>query len=492
MVLLKKSLKQSTQMQQRSQADGYLTVYLSLSMTVILSLILALLSGARIGAVKMKTELVTDIAMNSVLGEYNRELFDRYGLLLLDDSFGKKQGSVRNVEEHLSKYFRKNFELSDKGITGRKTYMSAKLTDCAVTGFSLASDNNGAVLKRQILSYMEGDAVGRIVSGVSKNVDDLKESGYDSSDFEEKADENDSAMSGKYETDSDGDGENEEIDIDNPAQSVASKKGLGILTLAAPDMSKISSAAINEDLYASHRTLSKGTGLDDDYSMGASKKALFNEYIFEKMSSYGNEMEDSPLKYELEYIYAGKDSDYKNLEAVCNKLFLWREAANFAYIMTDSAKLAEAEALALTAAAVVAAPELCEVVKTAIILAWTFAESISDIHILLTGGRVPMVKTAASWKLSLEAMLSFGDNLTDGGGSGLKYEDYLRMMVLMENEDKKTMRLMDVMEMNIRNTEGNEYFKIDNCIDVFRADFKASSRGMESFEVDRIYGYEME
>jgi hypothetical protein len=484
-------LKQSTQMQLKSQANGYLTVYLSLSMTVILSLILALLSGARIGAVKMKTELVSDIAMNSVLGEYNRELFDRYGLLFLDDSYGSKSGSIKNVEEHLADYFRKNFELTDKGITGRKTYLSAKLLESGITGYSVASDNGGAVLKRQILSYMEGDAIGKIVKNVSKNVDDLNKTGYDSTDFQKKVNKNNSEISETYSADTDGDGEDEEIDIDNPAQSVASKRRLGILTLAAPDMSKISSAAINSDLYASHRSLSKGTGLDDKFSMGASEKALFNEYIFEKTSCYGAEKDDSRLKYELEYIYAGKDSDYKNLEKVAEKLLLWREASNFAYIMTDKSKLAEAEALALTASAVIAMPELCEIVKTAIILSWTFAESVSDLHILLTGGKVPLVKTAKSWRLSLEAMLSFGDHLKDGGGSGLKYEDYLRMLILTENDSKKTMRLMDVIEMNVRSTKGNDSFKIDNCIDAFRADFKASSRGMKSFEVDRIYSYEM-
>ena len=56
----------------RLQAKGYLTVFLSLSITIILSLILALYQGARIGAMKMRTECVSDIAMNSVLAEYQQ------------------------------------------------------------------------------------------------------------------------------------------------------------------------------------------------------------------------------------------------------------------------------------------------------------------------------------------------------------------------------------------------------------------------------------
>ncbi len=127
--------KQSMQMRQRSQVDAYLTVYLSLSLTVILSLILALLYGARVGAVKMKSELVCDIAMSSALGEYNRELFDRYGLLFIDDSYCSSNGSVVNTREHLSKYFSKNFELSPIGYIKRRSRgMNARLDEVAITG----------------------------------------------------------------------------------------------------------------------------------------------------------------------------------------------------------------------------------------------------------------------------------------------------------------------------------------------------------------------
>ena len=57
---------------------------MSLSIMIILSLVLALYQGARIGAVRMKTECVADIAMNSVLAEYNRELYEQYGLLMVE------------------------------------------------------------------------------------------------------------------------------------------------------------------------------------------------------------------------------------------------------------------------------------------------------------------------------------------------------------------------------------------------------------------------
>ncbi len=94
----------------RSLTKGYLTVYLSMTITIILSLILVLFQGARIGAVRMKTECVADIAMNSVLAEYSRALYEQYGLLMVDTSYGTGTHSVVNTEEHLGYYVKKNFE----------------------------------------------------------------------------------------------------------------------------------------------------------------------------------------------------------------------------------------------------------------------------------------------------------------------------------------------------------------------------------------------
>ena len=477
-------------MPQKSQVDAYLTVYLSLSIPVILALILALLEGARVGATKMKSEIAVDIATNSVLGEYNRELFSKYSVLLLDDSFGTSNGSILKVQDHLSDYFTKNFEISPVGLaTGRHSGINATLDDIAVTGYSLATDNEGDALFRQIVSYMEAEAFEGTKSKVEKNVEILKNNGFDTLDIDEKEKENEKEMSGSYTVDPDEDGETEEITIDNPVYQVSSKKSLGILTLAAPDFDSISDAAINADQYASNRKLRQGTGLMESSQKGAFSKLLMDEYIFEKCGRYGHETVDSPLKYELEYIYAGKDSDYANLEKVMESIFLWREASNFMHIMGDADKLEEAQALALTASVLIAVPELEEVIKMAVILAWTFAETVQDIRILMTGGKVPLVKTASDWKLSIEAMLDFQENLSDGGGRGLSYEDYLRMLLFMEKDKKKIFRLMDIMEMNVRQSEGNGEFRLDNCIDTFRADFTVKGRNLRNYEIERTVSY---
>ena len=479
-------------MRQKSQAEAYITVYLSLSLTIILTLILALLQGARIGAVRMKSELVMDIAMNSALGEYNRELFDRYGLLFIDTTYGAQNGSVIKTREHLEKYYKKNFELSPLGlISGRTTMIPAKLSSVDITGYSLATDGGGAVLRRQILSYMGSEPVEDALKKVQNNADKLKKTGYADMDVERDARSNAAEINAPKDRDLDGDGNNETYYVDNPAAGVTAQKSIGVLMLAAPDIDSLSSAAVDSSCLASHRKLEKGTGLDESEDSGVGPDMLFERYIHEKCGCYGLEREGSHLKYELEYILAGKDSDYANLEKVVERLFLIKEAANFAYIMNDPVKLEEAGALALTASILLAIPELEQAIKMAIIFAWTFAETISDLRILLSGGKVPIIKTKESWNLTIENMLEFREHLKEGGGSGLSYEDYLKMLLLLEKKQKKTMRLMDIIEMNIRDLSGNPGFRMDGCMDILSANFNINGAYNKKIEIERVYGYEM-
>ena len=131
------SLRQLGKIHVLSRTKGYLTVFLSLTITLIMSLILALYSGARIGAVKMKTECVADISMNSVLAEYSRELYKQYGLLMVDTSYGTGRHSITNTEEHLRKYAQKNFEPSVVGrLTRTSTMTKMYCKDARITGSS--------------------------------------------------------------------------------------------------------------------------------------------------------------------------------------------------------------------------------------------------------------------------------------------------------------------------------------------------------------------
>ena len=477
----------------KSQTKGYITVFLSLSIMIILSLVLALYQGARIGAVRMKTECVADIAMNSVLAEYSRELYEQYGLLMVDTSYGTGNPSIKNLEDHLRHYAEKNFERSTAGgILNAQTMTAMYCKDVKISGYSVATDNNGAVLNRQILAYMAGEPIGYLMGEVSSNASSLQSGGLDSTDVDAMASENqeiiDSTELPEIEKE---DGKKEIISIGNPADVVNSQRGIGALNLALPDKTGISESVCSLSEYASHRNLNKGTGLDDQMGITAVQKLILDQYYYEKCSRYGAEMDKAQLKYQLEYLIYGLDSDYGNLEKMAETLLFWRQASNMIYLFSCQEKVSEAEAIATALSVILFVPELADAIKYSILFAWTFAESISDLHILFSGGRVPLFKSDETWKLSLSNMFSFRDHLgSQDNQEGLLYEDYLRIKLLMTNHLEKTKRMMDIIEMDLRQTEGNAGFKLDYCVDVFRAQLEVGTKYGYEVGIERIYGYE--
>ena len=46
----------------------------------------------------------------------------------------------------------------------------------------------------------------------------------------------------------------------------------------------------------------------------------------------------------------------------------------------------------------------------------------------------------------------------------MDYQDYLRILLALSDITEQTFRAMDVAEAEIRNTVGNEHFRLDACI----------------------------
>ena len=473
---------------------GYLTVFLSLTITIMLSLILALLWSARIGAIRMKTECATDISMNSVLAEYNRALFEQYDLLLTDCSYQTDTPSMANVEEHLKYFMRGNLHTTVEGrITGTRTMTAAECTEAVIPAYSFATDGNGAVLRRQILAYMEGEPVTEAVAEAASNLAVITANGYDTHDVEAEAAENWKRLNEIEIPEQEGeDGEEHEPIPDNPANAVESQKGIGVVNLAVPDPSAVSTKTVNLGQFTSHRQKNRGTGLDEGESLSLVDRLLLDQYMTEKTGCFTDLKEGSLLQYQMEYLIAGKDSDFDNLEHCARILLFWREAADFAYLVSDEAKVAECEALATIISAILLCPELMDPLKWSMIFAWSFAEAISDMRILYTGGRVPLIKTAENWHITFLNLAFFRDHLGGNGDSGLTYQDYLRMLLLLQSVEDKTDRMGDLIEMDVRQTPGNGHFRLDWCLDIFTAQLTVVSRSGFRMEMVRTYGYESE
>lgn len=88
---------------------GYITVYLSLVTGILLSLLLTVMEGVRMHTIRTQTECVMDMAMDSALAEYHREMLEQYDLFFIDMSYGGRAPSFSNTEEHIRSYMNMNF-----------------------------------------------------------------------------------------------------------------------------------------------------------------------------------------------------------------------------------------------------------------------------------------------------------------------------------------------------------------------------------------------
>lgn len=474
---------------------GYITVFLSLSLTLILSLVFTVIEGARISAIRMKFECVTDIGMNSVLAEYHRELLKQYDLLFVDTSYCSAHPTIANTEGHLRNYMHKNLQPGEgKSLFGGRDFLAMDVGQAKILEYSVASDEGGAVLKRQATDYLNDYPLGAILDKVTENVGLLQGFGLDTTDV--------GAMRNQYEAEISAiglpeveveEGKFEKVPLNNPADAVNALRGSSVLNLVLENPSAVSAVKADLEKYYSHRAgRLAGSGICAEAVEvgGEANELVFQTYLFEKCGYFGEELEKGLLKYQMEYILMGKDTDWQNLEQVAERLLLWREAANVLYILSDSAKVAEAQLLAAALSAVMLMPALMEPVKYLILFAWAFVESLQDVKTLFSGGRVPIFKTAADWKTGINCIKNARGSLAqDKGGHGLNYKEYLQIMLFLQDAETRTERAMDIMEMDIRKTPGNAAFRMDACFDSFLAQTSVSSRFGYSYEMTRRYGF---
>ena len=176
------------------------------------------------------------------------------------------------------------------------------------------------------------------------------------------------------------------------------------------------------------------------------------------------------LSYEVEYILSGREADAANLQNTVNRLSLIRMIMNMVYLMQSGTKTAAVRAVAAALASAVLMPFLEELFYLLIIAAWAYGEALVDCKCLLGGGKVPLMKSDSTWTLSLEQLTKIGISqlsgyaAADNNSEGLGYEDYLRLLLLSISKEKKYIRLMNIIEANIRLEEGCGSFLLSNCV----------------------------
>ena len=136
------------------------------------------------------------------------------------------------------------------------------------------------------------------------------------------------------------------------------------------------------------------------------------------------------LRYGLEYLIAGKESDEANLSSVANRIFGLRTIVWYGYFLTRKDKMAEAEAIAAAIASVLALPAAIEIIKYGIVMGWSMDEARKEVKSLLKGEDIPLLPGKSE-------------------GVKLKYQSFLDSFLVITS-GKLPVRMVKLIEQNIK------------------------------------------
>lgn len=218
------------------------------------------------------------------------------------------------------------------------------------------------------------------------------------------------------------------------------------------------------------------TAIDvDGQDSTLSEKIRINEYLLTIFSSYdsgsprcfefGNRHHRAQaLRGEVEYLLTGKLEERSSLRWVQLQIFGIREVANLIYVVSNG-RMQQDIATLLSAVP----PPWNLVAHGVIVLAWSGAESYLDIKGLYAGSGYTFVKDPEQWVLDLETIVSGKwvdalpkSELSKAGDAPSKqsdkkdpldpklyYQDYMRLLLLLQNEEDTLRRAMTLIAVEL-------------------------------------------
>ncbi len=438
---------------------AYITVFFTIAVGMIMSLLIGMFYGIRENAIRMKAVSATDTAMTSIFAEYERDLWDLYGLVFVDSSYKSKSSTMALVNEHTKKCLEKNFDEIEMGLLGGKDLLKLSCSDAETTAVCLASDENGTAIKLQAVNYMKYYVKLSYADDIGSWIQTIEDYGLGNGASYSEAIVAADELASKYDLDYSGwlpslTGGNDISEDTIPP--------IGLLAFIT-DIDKVSKTKINSKDYAGKRRLNEGN-LKKETTFDITAPFFLREYFLTNCGHYLDTKDHGLLSYQIEYLCCGKDSDCDNLASMARRIMVIREAANMATLYASPTKIYIIEALCSLLATLLEIPEATDLFVAIVVACWANFESLMDLKILFKGGKVPLIKTPEQWITGVEAALNgtFGDAEYS---EGLSYEDYLRIFMYLTGEKKVMKRFMSILEMDVRKTGHNEYFRIDNCFD---------------------------
>lgn len=427
----------------RSDPHGYLAylrsrrgssaVFLCVILSALVSICFAFIYSTIEYTTASRADALMRLSGDSLLSEFDRDVLEEYGLFLL-------RAEDRELSSKLRQYLTYTF--------GPEEHVTVTDVKAGSGAFSLSDP---APAREQILSYMK--------SGGALKLKLTQENAADHT--------------------SAGDAGGRPLDS-NAGRAL--RHGPTITSLPSRQLPRQDFLTGVQGL---GEKLTAGGSIGSIFSDGTDQY-LLSSYVLGMFNSTTRESNPEHFFYrEVEYVLQGELTDQENARKTAASLRALRLPPNFAHIYADPQKQE-----ALAAAAELITPGAAAVLtQAALAAAWAYAESVNDAALLMQGQRVPLVKDTASWAIDLESVLK--DTVSgerDGvirpeENKGLTYDQYLRMLLFLEDEDLITSRILDLIQINMRkNIDGR--FLIGACSCGVIIDARINRR---SYSYEKIY-----
>ena len=476
--------------------SGEISIYLSLVFTVLISMLLTVITSARGAATQVVFECAIESSLLSAFGEYNKKLLEDYDVLFIDMSYLSKSPDPVRLESRLNSYFEDNLHPeSDEKLLFISDFIDIKASNVSLTEYELATDNFGRPFAEQAVSYMKSVIGIPEIKRIENLIAVCDEYEIDTESYENKKEDIISSIN------------NEELG--NWQETVIKNEYFALLP-ANPEMDFIMGDSIFKQSHESINLLDtltfrkkhKGNDNEFKFEFEPLENIYFSEYTLYKLGNYRNQKEDSHLKYEVEYVIWGANTDVANLRMVARFIYAYRAIEDYISLNLASDRVSEAEAAGAIISALTKIPE--EVAAQLVLILWAAAEAVTDVRDLFDGEKVPIIKQSSQINISLEGIINkIGSNAIEDKNSiplvgedvsipdiSIGYTDYLRLIMYSMPMWVKTYRVMDMIEHDIRKSgNGNEYFRFDSCTGKINAVFSIESGFDFRFVSEKRYSY---
>ena len=519
-----------------------ITVYLAITFSILLSMMLGAIQAAKYSAYRVVCECALQSALFSAFGEYNKELLEQYDLLYIDLSYMTNQVSYKALTDRMESYMNENLKEPEGRLLFANDFFGTGNAHVSMTRCEKASDLFGSNLKKQAVEYTKDFIGADFITDFLSLIRVKKEYELDEESFKKKKEDLDKAAveavenanSEKEITEGtkNGNTENDGSETINGKETEDAKTINSFLSIDNLDITYIRPLTafllkknvstvsgkhfqiLDAPSFRLKSNIESSEGAFSETDTDPLADVYFTEYIVRKTGNYVRPKENSYLQYEAEYIYGGRNNDSENLGLVVESIFFIRTAANFISLEQDEEKKEVVDQIAEGISALTEIP--APVVSALIMCIWAAGEASYDVEDLYNGERVELIKNADDFNLSIKGGLKnlLPDHKYKTSGKNelvpvgeteignyasekkdlelsikLSYEDYLRILIYLMPSSVKSLRMMDIIELDVHITPGNENFRIDWCLNGAEFDVTVKSEFGAEYELKRKYSY---